>query len=85
MYEFFKLTTDSCSRTFLTKSGGRRRLKGMLIAFLRTEVWLLGLRASFETVQVRMAPLLFVALDRVSQAAVRGFHRTSLPSCGSCF
>lgn len=65
MYEFFKLATDSCSRTFLTKGRGRRRLKGMLVAFLLTEVWLLGLRASFETVQVRTALLLLVALDRV--------------------
>lgn len=67
MYEFFKLATDSCSRTFLTKGIGRRRLKGMLIASLLTKVWLLGLRASFETVQVRMALLLLVALDRVPQ------------------
>ena len=50
MYEFFKLTTGSCSRTFVTKSTGRRRLKGMLTASLLTEVWLLGVRASFETV-----------------------------------
>lgn len=67
MYEFFKLATDSCSRTFLTKGKGRRRLKGMLIETLLTEVWLPGLRASFETVQVRMALLLLVALDRVPQ------------------
>lgn len=39
----------------------------MLIASLLTEVWLLGLRASFETVQVRTALLLLVALDRVPQ------------------
>lgn len=70
MYEVFKLATDSCSRTFLTKGRGRRRLKGMLIASLLTEVWLLGLRTSFETVQVRMAPLLLVALDRVSWKTV---------------
>lgn len=37
MYEFFKLATDSCSRTFLTKGRGRWRLKGMLIASLLTE------------------------------------------------
>lgn len=48
MCEFFKLTTDSCSRTFLTKSRGRRRLKGMLIASLLTEVCLPGLKASLR-------------------------------------
>lgn len=63
----FKLATDSCSRTFLTKRRGRRRLKGMLIASLLIEVWLLGLRASFEITQARMALLLSVALDRVPQ------------------
>lgn len=67
MYEFFKLATDSCSRTFLTKGRGRKRLRGMLIASLLTEVWLLGLRASFEIMQARMALLLLVALDRVRQ------------------
>lgn len=67
MYDFFKLATDSCSRTFLTKGKDRRRLKGMLIASLLIKVWLLGLRASFETVQVRTALLILVALDRVPQ------------------
>lgn len=49
---------------------GRRRLKGMLIASLLTEVWLLGLRDSFETVQVRMTPFFLVVLDRVPQAVL---------------
>lgn len=66
MYEFFKLTTDSSSRTFLTKNRGRSKLKGMPIAFLLTGVWLLGLRAGFETVQLRIALLLLLALGRVS-------------------
>lgn len=53
----------------------------MLIASLLTEVWLLRLRASFETVQMRMAPLLLVAWDRVSQAELSeaSTGRVSLP------
>lgn len=71
MYEFFKLTTGSCSRTFLTKSRSRRRLKGTWQPPPSQRFGCWGLEPALRLFRWEWPNVfLLVALDRVSQAVL---------------